>query len=1395
MELRRRILAVAACVVSAFATPAIASPSGVVISQFRFDGPSGASDEFIELHNTGSNAVNIGGWQLQGCASGSGAASTRATIAANTQLAAGAYFLFTNSTSGTGYSGTVTGDQTYGTGISNSGKSGIRLLDTGNVAQDGLGLSGSVCAEGTALSSIAGSSPNFAYVRKNNGSQDTDNNAADFSGPSGAGTPHNNAGSGPVVCTNVKRIYQIQGAGHVSPERGNCVTGVPGIVTALTSSGFYMQDGDGDGNPATSDGIYVFTSSTPTVHVGDIVSVAGTVSEYRSGSTFGATNCPATSGACNLSTTEIDAPTVTSAAPGTFTNSTITPTVIGEGGRIPPSQNIDAGSSASVEDLAHVFDPSSNGIDFFESLEGMLVQVNNARAVGPTDKFGEIWVVADNGADATGVNQRGGVTLVNRTQGLDSNPERIQLDLSALTSTYPQVNVGDTVSQVVGTLSYDFANYRLFPTSLPSFVSGGLGGTISTVSSGASQLRVVTYNLENLNANENDVCDGAPDTAVANGRFAREGTHIAVNLGAPDILAVEEIQDSSGCTDDGVVEPSLTLSTLINAISAAGGPTYSYVEIDPVNDQDGGLPGGNIRQVFLYNPARVSFVGGVTGAGDATTATALSLVNGQLALSLSPGRVKPNDSAWASSRKPLAATFEFNGRRVLIVANHLNSKGGDEPLFGRFQPPVLSSATQRVQQAQIVHDFVQQALALQTNARVIVLGDLNDFDFSTPLQVLSGDSVGTPILFDLAAAKLAPEERYSYVYQGNSQELDHIYVSQSLLANAEIQPIHVNSEFANQVSDHDPSIASFPLPANRPPQANAGSAQTVNSGVTVTLDGSASSDADGSIASYSWSQTSGTPVTLNNANAAQASFVSPASGTLVFQLTVTDNEGASASASVTITVGGDTTPNAFTIAPVTGVEPGSTQTSSAFTVTGINADTPIAVSNGSVNINNSGFVASGTVHNNDSVVVRAIASTLFATTKLATVTIGGVSADFSVTTRAANTTPTPFSFTPKTNVAPGRTAASNSVLITGIEAPASVSMSNARLCVNTAPPCPAMAPATVNNGDLIQLQVTASNSANTLVSGAVTIGGVTGTFNVTTTADASPDPFQFAALSDQVANQLVSSNTIVVSGLSGPTGISLVPGAGKAQFSINGAAFQGAAAVVRNGDQVQLRQFTAAKNGVGNRATLTIGDVSADWLVTTADGPSSLRFVNKLDQNSGALVASNSVTLSGLGGPIAISISGTGAQYRVNGGAYTSAAGTVNNGDRVNLQLRSGDLKDAVMTAVLTIGSQTASWSVTTGTDTTPDGLRFNPRTAAPGTVLLTASPIVKGISVPVAISIGGDASAMYRINGGSFSNQPGMVNPGDQIQLQLTAPASGSSASANLSVGTLDTSWTVSAP
>ena len=263
------------------------------------------------------------------------------------------------------------------------------------------------------------------------------------------------------------------------------------------------------------------------------------------------------------------------------------------------------------------------------------------------------------------------------------------------------------------------------------------------------------------------------------------------------------MQDNDGETNSGVTDATGTFNSLISAIQAAGGPVYAFAQIDPVNGEDGGAPGGNIRVGFLYNSARVTF--NARPGGDATTANTVDCTTGRPALALNPGRIDPTNTAFVSSRKPIVGEFEFNGEPIFVVGVHFNSKGGDTPLFGYLQPPVLGSEAQRISQALVVRDFTNSILTCIPDASVIVLGDVNDFTFSPPVSTLQGSILHN--LFDL----LPTNQQYSYVFDGNSQVLDQMVVSSYLLDHAApvYDVVHVNAEFTDQVSDHDPSVAQF----------------------------------------------------------------------------------------------------------------------------------------------------------------------------------------------------------------------------------------------------------------------------------------------------------------------------------------------------------------------------------------------------------------------------------------------------------------------------------------------------------------------------------------------------------------------------------------------------------
>jgi predicted extracellular nuclease len=195
--------------------------------------------------------------------------------------------------------------------------------------------------------------------------------------------------------------------------------------------------------------------------------------------------------------------------------------------------------------------------------------------------------------------------------------------------------------------------------------------------------------------------------------------------------------------------------------------------------------------------------------GDATTPVDVVTEDGAAHLSISPGRIDPTNGAWDSSRKPLVGEFTFNGKTLFVIGNHFNSKGGDDPLMGRYQPASQSSAEQRHAQAQAVRGFVDKLLAADPNAYVVVAGDLNDFEFSETADILvgSGDTALTDLPRDLPDG-----DRYSYVFEGNSQVLDHILVSpQAAAADHAYDTVHINADFPDQLSDHDPQVVKLTI--------------------------------------------------------------------------------------------------------------------------------------------------------------------------------------------------------------------------------------------------------------------------------------------------------------------------------------------------------------------------------------------------------------------------------------------------------------------------------------------------------------------------------------------------------------------------------------------------------
>ncbi|MFJ7306064.1 endonuclease/exonuclease/phosphatase family protein [Streptomyces sp. NPDC099088] len=567
-------------------------------------------------------------------------------------------------------------------------------------------------------------------------------------------------------------VHDIQGGSRVSPMAGQAVNDVEGTVTAVrafgSSRGFWIQDSHPDSDPATSEGMFVYTATTtPGVHTGDLVRVSGTVNEYYPGGV--------SQGLQSL--TQISQATwvVTSSD-----NAVPDPVALTDNA-IPSAYAPDAGGS-SIENL-HL-QPGNYALDFYESLEGMLTQVSDAHVVGATSDHNELWVTAKPSHNTTA---RGGSLY---SSYADPNSARIKIAslIPFAQHPFPVANVGDELSgETAGPMDYDqFGGYTVQASKLGNLDARELTREKTRAANSKAELSVATYNVENL----------SPQDPAA--KFQRLAQAIVSNLASPDIIALEEVQDDNGPVNDSVVSAEATLKKLSDAVSDAGGPEYKWHQIDPADDQDGGQPGGNIRVAFFYNPKRVSFP--QVPGGDATTPVTPVTTSNGLGLSVNPGRLDPANPAWNNSRKPLVAQFNFRGRSIFVVANHFNSKGGDQALDGRFQPPARSSEVQRRAQAKTVNSWVKSLTAIDPNAKVIVVGDLNDYSFSSTLEDLGKEGV----LVDLVR-QLPHNEQYGYVFNGNSQTLDHILASPAI-NESDYDIVHINSEFADQASDHDPQV-------------------------------------------------------------------------------------------------------------------------------------------------------------------------------------------------------------------------------------------------------------------------------------------------------------------------------------------------------------------------------------------------------------------------------------------------------------------------------------------------------------------------------------------------------------------------------------------------------------
>lgn len=308
-------------------------------------------------------------------------------------------------------------------------------------------------------------------------------------------------------------------------------------------------------------------------------------------------------------------------------------------------------------------------------------------------------------------------------------------------------------------------------------------------------LTIATFNLYNLGA------DVSPE------RLKRLATIIKHDLAGPDILALQEIKAFALANQD-VVPADAAYQSLSKAIMAAGGPYYAFREVPPRPHQEGGHPNFNIRAGLMFNPDRVQFVD--SGLTNSRTDTSIRLLDGCPSLSLSPGNIAPQHPAfsgarqhhWLPSRKVLVGEFCIENTPLLVVVCHLKSSRAATRREQAY------AKKQRHAQAKVINQFVSSWLACDPQARIVVLGDMNDGCGSKTLRLMKGNHLENVL------EKLPNTLCYTHRRGGKPQVLDHILLSRALRKNATVQIPHVNSNFKNidKVSDHEPVLAILDLP-------------------------------------------------------------------------------------------------------------------------------------------------------------------------------------------------------------------------------------------------------------------------------------------------------------------------------------------------------------------------------------------------------------------------------------------------------------------------------------------------------------------------------------------------------------------------------------------------------
>lgn len=640
-----------------------------------------------------------------------------------------------------------------------SGAAGISLSDFVPAAADGASASVSL---GVASTVGAGSYP--LVVRFGNGVQTAD---------CGIALTVRNASAG------FTPIYTIQGSGPQSLLAGQAVT-TRGVVTRLNNNGYYLQDATGDGNPATSDGLFVFTGSAPGVGAGQLIEVSGQVVEFNTGS---ATN-PLTSG---NTVTEITGPS----APLLMGNGSIIPTPISLPEAFPGELERYEGMLVSIGSSLVV---SQN---YFQGRYGQVTLGAQSRLLKPTQLYRPGSSAALALADQ---NLRASIVLDDGTSAQNPTP----IPYIGADNT---LRAGDVVSGVTGVIDYGLAtndseglaDWRIHPTIAPVITRQNVrtatpppvGGNLKVASFNVLNYFTTFTNGQTASGQTGQGCAPSGTTSDCRGadnasEFTRQRSKIIAAIAAidADIVGLMEIQNNG----------TTAAQNLVDGLNAVAGPgSYAVVPSPPTTGTDA------IRVAMIYRPGRVALVG-----------SAMS------------------DAHPVHNRPPMAQTFRLlaNNERLSVVVNHFKSKGCSDATGSDLDQGDGQGCfnQRRTLQAQQLLNFISSVQTAAADNDVLVIGDLNAYGQEDPVFTLTaGGLVDQALRFDGAP--------YSYVFDGEAGTLDHGLATSGLSPrvvgavhwhinadepsvidyNTEFKPQDLYSSSVFRSSDHDPLIVGLDL--------------------------------------------------------------------------------------------------------------------------------------------------------------------------------------------------------------------------------------------------------------------------------------------------------------------------------------------------------------------------------------------------------------------------------------------------------------------------------------------------------------------------------------------------------------------------------------------------------